>query len=83
MNTHYQYKLGTLEHRLAHVCAALEIDPPRTPLKDELTQEHIEWFAKHEVSMDWVLAGNPTSLVRCYSTVKRTLKEAAASRNAT
>ncbi|MEM9966486.1 MAG: hypothetical protein AAF755_00150 [Pseudomonadota bacterium] len=64
------YTFGTFDERLAHICAALEIDPPKIAYGDGevlLTDALMGWIETHEVNMDWLFSGNPCAMVRTWS----------------
>lgn len=67
---HNHYEFGTLEQRLDHACALMDIERPQIAFDDDLIQENVEWFSKNNINMDWVLIGSPCGLLRNWASSK-------------
>lgn len=64
------YEFGTFEDRLAHACAALEIDRPNIEYEDGeplLTDNLVAWLKEYSINMDWLFCGSATALVKAWS----------------
>ncbi|MEM9899913.1 MAG: hypothetical protein AAF865_01100 [Pseudomonadota bacterium] len=65
----FDYRFGTFNERLDHLCALFEAEPPEIAYEDGrplLTDPLADWMKENHANWDWLFMGSPSGLLRAW-----------------